>query len=161
MSSCSVKTSFARFTVWVKKWFSTSQVQNYHFVLHIWTSVQQNLSVIKNEKMNHLPKRYVLLMIRKAWLTHSWDLSLRGDDVFHVLLDHHLTRQTQTEQNVKYLNKEAISSSSCQTCSKRAKLQNTQPFICIRITSIVFWLVLQRMPPRGNNEAGYSAIAPI
>ena len=33
------------------------------------------------------------------------------------------------------------------------------PFICIRITSIVFWLVLQRMPPTGNNEAGYSAIA--
>ena len=35
------------------------------------------------------------------------------------------------------------------------------PFICIIITSIVFWLVLQRMPPRRNNGAVYSAIAPI
>lgn len=33
------------------------------------------------------------------------------------------------------------------------------PFICIRITSIVFWVVLQRMPPR-ENEVGYSAVAP-
>ena len=75
--------------------------------------------------MNHLPKRYVLLMIRKAWLTHPWDLSLRGDDVFHFLLDHRLTQQTQMEQNVKYLTEQAISSNSCQTtqCSTRTLLR--------------------------------------
>ena len=40
------------------------------------------------------------------------------------------------------------------TCRLNCRIPG--PFICIRITSIVFWF----MPPRGNDRATYSEIAP-